>query len=832
MKSFGARLNRVSPLFFISTFLVLIISIIAIVYMNRTVEMVETATQNHLRAAALAASTLLSVEELDQFHTVEDMKKPEWESLRARLIEFGEKYQVLYVYYWRDYGDGRIQYIIDNDPDPENMANPDMFFDFDDPVESILAGEIYTSDLGVYTPTWDDLISGLAPVFAKDGSVYCAAGVDISDEIIIIQRRNMTILRSVLIGALTLSLLANGVGMWFYRKKALQSESANKSKSQFLSTMSHEIRTPMNAVIGISELALREDTSPKVREYIGRIKQAGVSLLAIINDILDFSKIEAGKMEIHPARYDLSSLLNDVATIIGIRLHDKSLQFKVNVDKSLPATLYGDEIRIRQILLNLLSNAVKYTKEGSIQFSVSGEALDAGNITLKFEISDTGIGIKEEDLKNIFGNFARFDSVKNRDVEGTGLGLAITSTLCRLMSGAVSVTSVYGKGSVFTACLPQKVIDAEPVSAHISAYESYPPPQPDSTARFTAPDARLLIVDDISSNLLVARGLLAPYKMIIDCCAGGAEAVSLAEKNYYDLIFMDHLMPGMDGVETTAKIRAAKTPSSGAPIIALTANVLSGMKEMFLENGFDDYLTKPIEIPKLDALVKKWIPKEKMKTAQEAEREARRDTPAAATATGSGIEIPGVDTVKGIAMTGGTVETYRQVLSAFCSDAEERFTWLEAVPAETQLPVFTIHAHALKSASATIGAEILSGEAAALEAAGKAGDLAVIREKLPGFYERLVETAGNVRAALGGGKHPPESGNTVLPSAYLREFTELRNALERQDIETIDRVLAEMNKKPFDERTLQTLANISDQILMSEFKEAAQTLKVLLAAGS
>ncbi|MDR2305511.1 MAG: response regulator [Treponema sp.] len=651
MKSFNLKHNMVSSLFFLSTLLVLLIAIVVTVYMNRTIKMVEISTQNHLRTSAMAAASLLDVEELDRFHTIEDMEKPEWEIIKAKLAKFAEQYQVLYVYYWRDYGDGRIQYIIDNDTDPETMANPDMFYPIDDPedpitstmVPYILAGNIYTSDLGIYTKSWDGLISGIVPVFNEDGTIYCAAGVDLSDETIIIQRRNMTILRTVLTIALALSLFASGAGMWFYRQKARQSENANKAKSQFLSAMSHEIRTPMNAVIGISELVLRENISPKVQDYIGQIKQAGGSLLAIINDILDFSKIESGKMEIHPAKYALPSILNDVVTIIGIRLHEKSLDFKIDVDSSLPYLLFGDEIRIRQILLNLLNNAVKYTKKGYIKFSVSGEITGKETINIKFEISDSGIGIKEEDLEKIFGDFVRFDNDNNRNIEGTGLGLAITYNLCRLMGGNISVASVYGKGSTFTVVLPQKILDAKPIGGNISgggpwhsapaegtAYENNLPEQTDSKVSFTAPDARILIVDDVSINLLVAEGLLAPYKMQIDCCTGGAEAISLMEKNHYDLILMDHLMPEMNGMETTAKIRALEAQAaegslhsqpeemnkpqgslSRIPVIALTADAIIGMKEMFLDNGFDDYLSKPIEMSTMHAIIKKWIPKEK-----------------------------------------------------------------------------------------------------------------------------------------------------------------------------------------------------------------------------
>jgi signal transduction histidine kinase/HPt (histidine-containing phosphotransfer) domain-containing protein/AmiR/NasT family two-component response regulator len=711
------------------------------------------------------------------------------------------------------------------------MANPEMFFSYMDPndpvtsemVPYIMAGNIYAADIGMYTEDWGGLISGVVPVFNEDGSVYCAAGVDLSDEIIIVQRGNMIVMRTVLLLALGFSLVASGIGIRFYRKKALQSDNANRAKSQFLSTMSHEIRTPMNAIIGISELVLREDMGPKIRDYLTRIKQAGVSLLSIINDILDFSKIEAGKLEVQPAPYALSSLLNDAATIISVRLYEKPIKFKINADSSLPGTLYGDEIRIRQVLLNILSNAVKYTKEGRIEFNVSGEARDIENITLKFEVSDTGIGIKEEDLENIFGNFVRFDAEKNRDVEGSGLGLAITYSLCRIMGGSVSVSSVYGKGSTFTVLLPQKIIDPEPLSANIAAYEDYNTGQTNSPVQFTAPDARLMIVDDISSNLLVAEGLLAPYKMIVDCCTGGAEAIGLAQKNYYDLIFMDHLMPGMDGIEATAKIRET-TINPSAPIVALTANAVAGMKEMFLKNGFNDYLSKPIEISKLDEIVKTWIPREKQIKTTDAVTRAEFEGDA-------GLSIPGLDITMGINMTGGTIEGYRRVLASFCKDAAERLLKLAAVPAEGDLSAFVIHVHALKSAAATIGAPALSGEAAELEAAGKSGDMAVITEKLPAFYGHLKDTREKINAALAGGAQAPSSGS-ANNDGVSGLFLELKAAVEAKDIEAIDRITAELTGKGLDKETRETLDAISDLLLVSKFKAASAKLDELFEHGA
>jgi CheY-like chemotaxis protein len=614
----------------------------------------------------------------------------------------------------------------------------------------------------------------------------------------------------------------------------------------------------MNAVIGISELALRENPNPKIRDYIVRIKQAGTSLLSIINDILDFSRIESGKMEIHPGRYSLSSLLNDVVTIIGVRLHEKSLQFKVDIENNMPGTLFGDEIRIRQILINLLSNAVKYTKQGYIEFTVTSEFINSDTVNIKFVVADSGIGIKDDDLKNIFGNFTRFDMDRNRDIEGSGLGLAITHNLCRLMGGVISVSSVYSKGSTFSVVLPQKIVDSKPLSHRISPNGNYASDQP-VAIQFTVPEARVLIVDDISSNLLVAEGLLAPYRMQIDCCSGGAEALKLAEAKPYDLILMDHLMPGMDGIEAVKRIRSSEKIRKSLPIVALTANAVTGMKEMFLENGFDDYLSKPIEISKLNDVIRKWIPRDKRKpltgnstprpaVKKEAEivsgaaarAEAESEVPEAAALNALSEDLPlfsieGLDAAKGVEMTGGTESAYRQVLAIFCKDAAERMLLLKAFPGEPELAAFVINVHALKSISGTIGAAQLSKQAADLEAAGKAGDLDTIRKEFPQYYGGLQKLTEDIRQVLALTEPPGkirENSGSESPGGRARELLgELRSALEAEDIKNIDRILEELTKQPLGEKTMGVLAAVSDQVLLAEFKAAIAMLDTLTASN-
>jgi signal transduction histidine kinase/CheY-like chemotaxis protein len=384
---------------------------------------------------------------------------------------------------------------------------------------------------------------------------------------------------------------------------------ASRAKSAFLARMSHEIRTPMNAIIGLSEALFQRDLPDEIVEDVWNIKQAGISLLSIINDILDFSKIEAGKVDIVNSDYMFSSLIHDVENIIKFRIAETPLKFITNIDAGLPSKLRGDMVRIRQILLNLLTNAVKYTREGSVTFTVSdaGTIPADGKILLSFEVADTGIGIKQEDLEMLFESFSRLDSQKNQGIEGTGLGLAISDNLCRLMGGEIRVRSVYGQGSVFTALIPQDIVDRQPFRPQAEKTETAPPRAGKRRSEFTAPEAKVLAVDDAVVNLAVIKNLLLPYKLGLDTCLSGERAIAMVKQKHYDLIFMDHMMPGMDGVETTAALRDLED-GNAIPVIALTANAVSGMREMFLKSGFNDYLSKPIDITKLDALMAAWIP--------------------------------------------------------------------------------------------------------------------------------------------------------------------------------------------------------------------------------
>ena len=395
------------------------------------------------------------------------------------------------------------------------------------------------------------------------------------------------------------------------REQRRIADEANKAKSAFLANMSHEIRTPINAILGMDEIILRESNESETLSYASDIESAGKTLLSIINDILDISKIEEGKMEIIPVQYDLSSLVGDLVNMTRPRAERKDLRFDVHVDESLPHLLLGDEIRIRQCALNVLSNAVKYTEKGSVTLRVGYEELAEDRIALKVSVSDTGIGMKPEDMGRLFTPFARIEEQRNRSIEGTGLGMSITKQLLALMNSRLDVESVYGEGSTFSFSIEQPVVDWQPVGPLAKRYGA-------NAARksyrelFHAPEARILVVDDTPMNLTVIRGLLKRTRIQIDTAGSGREALAMAARERYDVIFIDHMMPEMDGIETLHELR--KLPGmEGAPCVALTANAISGAREMYLEAGFSDYLSKPVDGPKLEALLQDYLPPEKVK---------------------------------------------------------------------------------------------------------------------------------------------------------------------------------------------------------------------------
>jgi len=561
-------------------------------------------------------ASLVTAQELARYNTAEDMKRPDYQALRQKLLNFAEESGVLYVYYMR-VEDGQFQYIIDNDFDEATRVG------LDTPAEPItelpllskaLDGSVVVSTLGEYATGWEGLLSAYAPVYDLKNRLVAYAGADIHDESIRKSRKMVHILRVLEVVAVLAVFICGWYGFKHFRREANAAKAATVAKNKFLFHMSHEIRTPMNAIIGLSEQAEKNYGRPEALECLSVIKRAGRSLLVILNDILDFSKIESGILQIGSSPYQTSPLFDDLLALTRTKIADKDIELISGISPEFPASLIGDESRVREILLNLLSNAAKYTEKGFIRFSAVSRPDDSGQVILTFTVADSGIGIRRNDLPRLFSDFCRLDDRLAVGVDGTGLGLAITRGLCQAMGGDVYVDSQFRVGSTFTAVIRQWVgPEARTLGGHVAEAG-----EQDEIKYFTAPEFRVLVVDDNEINLIVAEGLLRPYAMQTTFCLSGKEALKKLIEHDYGLVLMDHIMPGMDGLETVAVIRAMGGRFATLPIIAVTANAMAGMEELFLKNGFDDFLTKPLEIQKLHALLEKWVPRRGGKAVEKA----------------------------------------------------------------------------------------------------------------------------------------------------------------------------------------------------------------------
>ncbi len=499
------------------------------------------------------------------------------------------------------------------------------------------------------------------------------------------------------------------------RVNAEAAEAANQAKSQFLANMSHEIRTPLNAILGLSEMALREESPQGKDACLKDIRGSGRNLLENINSILDLSKIEEGKMEVEPEEYRILSVLHDVITVLGLRAREKKLDFQAEIDETIPAVLWGDNVHISHIIMNLGSNAVKYTQEGAVTLSVTWEPEAGARGVLVLHMKDTGVGIRREDMPYLFRSYGRLDRKANRHIEGTGLGLSIVQNLTELMHGTVGVESVYGQGSDFWVRLPQTVIDAAPCGPY---RESVQREEGLHQASFSAPDAVVLLVDDQPINQKVCLGLLEPYGMQLFTAASGPEAIERMTQVWPDLVLMDHMMPGMDGVEATTRIRAMgkKDPYFAVvPILALTANAMKGAREFFLANGFNDFLSKPMDLDKLDRVLGAWVPEDKQLPPRREESARTEPVPPDLAV------LPGLDAAKGMAFC-GRAEVYRQTLAMFAGQLSDRVRRIRAALEKEREADYILEVHSLKSAARWVGAEDLGSRAEALEMAARADD--------------------------------------------------------------------------------------------------------------
>ncbi len=664
-------------------------------------------------------------------------------------------------------------------------------------------------------------------------------------------------------------------------------------KSDFLANMSHEIRTPMNAVIGMAEMALRENLSDSAREYINEIKSSGKSLLTIINDVLDFSKIESGKLDILPVEYEPMSIVNDVSNIVVTRLEDKDVELILDINPNIPNKLLGDNDRIKQVILNIVNNAVKFTNKGQVVLHLTFEENGDSDIILKGAVEDTGIGIKKEDLPKLFQSFQQLDSKRNRNIEGTGLGLAICKQLLALMGGSIDVTSIYEEGSTFSFEIPQKVLDNKPsisvksetriVAAGLMSnryvrrqlrdsirklgalYVDLPDEEeisllyekgasyffvespllsdkirefiernPQITTvlitnptenighdiknirivkkpvytlniamifnnedirydyfesnagifDFIAPDAKILIVDDNAINLTVAEGLLEPLKMQIDTATGGKEAVEKISEKMYDLVFMDHMMPEIDGVETTRIIRRFHKEYDTVPIIALTANAVDGTMEMFLSEGMDDFVAKPIEIRVLVSKVKRWLPADKIQKQHVSEAEETEHTT-------KKLKIGDLDVESALQLV-GTEKLFWSVLRDYYKVIEQKTASIREYEKTENWPAYTIEVHALKSASRQVGAHSLSEKAARLEKAGNDCDAELIHRDTEEMLQQYCSYIPVLRPYFEESKKKDVEKKQISSEKIKAFFEALRMAIEDLDIDTMEEITGKM----------------------------------------
>ena len=485
------------------------------------------------------------------------------------------------------------------------------------------------------------------------------------------------------------------------------------AKANFIANMSHEIRTPINAVLGMNEMILRECEDKAILEYAGNIDIASQNLLSIINDILDFSKIESGKMEIVNSEYKLGEALNDVVTMIELKAKQKGLQFDVEIDNDLPDTLYGDDVRIKQILLNLLNNAVKYTPKGNVKLRVFGESQEEKRVDLIMSVQDTGIGIRKEDVDGLFQHFHRMDLNANRNVEGTGLGLAITDNLVRMMDGKIEVDSTYGEGTIFTVHITQKVIGDGKLGDFVKNYRKSSGRLRKYQTSYTAPQVKVLVVDDNQINLQVVKNLLKKTLMQIVTCTSGAEALELLCGEHYDVILLDHMMPQMDGMETLKQSKRLEgNKNIDTPVIALTANAVSGAKEMYVREGFTDYLSKPIVGKDLEDKIAGYLSADKMQPVQE----MIENTVDCVQEKGeNGLLNPSV----GMKYCAGNKDIYLEVLKMFFNQYEVKAVDQQRYYENANWNDYTVAIHSLKTNAMNVGSEAFAEKCLQLERAGK-----------------------------------------------------------------------------------------------------------------
>lgn len=605
--------------------------------------------------------------------------------------------------------------------------------------------------------------------------------------------------------------------------KKEEAEHLAEVKSVFLANMSHEIRTPMNAVLGMNEMILRESSEEEIVEYAKNIERAGETLMSLINDVLDISKIESGKIEIHPDEYKLETLVDDLMNLVSVKAEEKGLEIRQEFDQDIPGRLYGDELRIKQILINVLNNAIKYTDKGTITFGLSWEQTEPDSMLLKIRVTDTGIGMKEEELKHIFDAFQRLDEKRNQSVEGTGLGMTITKQLIELMGGKISVRSKYGKGTTFYLELPQEILDPAPAQFQRKRKKA----EQQYRVSFVAPGVRILAVDDNPMNLAVLRGLLKKTEMQVDLVQSGLEAIAAVQKERYDMILMDHMMPKMDGIETMKQIRClAGNQNPMAPIIVLTANATAGSQKQYIEEGFDDYLAKPVQSEKLEQMIFEYLPK-RMIQKRDME-ESKRPEPWNDEKICKELSFYGIDVPAGLCYFNQDMEQYISAAKTFLQHAKEKEQKRKNSLETGDLKGYTIEAHSLKSNGRLLGDEQLGSMAEELEMAGVRGELDVIREKDALLEERVNRITEAIRWLLAYTEQDAEKkaiGQGIPLEEYEKQKQRLAELIEDYEEEEASELILKLQEQGADEKQSEELEKVRQCLEEFAYKDALKYLK-------
>ena len=590
-----------------------------------------------------------------------------------------------------------------------------------------------------------------------------------------------------------------------------EAENANQAKSTFLANMSHEIRTPMNAIIGFSELVLKMNITNEVRSYVNDIKFASHNLLAIINDILDISKIESGKMELVMDSYYTSQLLNAVSMIVAPQIAQKGLVFNTKIDQNIPRALYGDKVRIRSVLTNILNNAVKYTQEGSITFEASILKQTATHVTLQFKISDTGVGIKPENLDNLFESFERFDQKLHEGIEGTGLGLAISNGYINLMGGEIKVESTYQQGSTFTITLTQKIVDDKPLEQDYS--HNNIPQNTTSISNMKLYGLSVLVADDNIINLRVAHGILSYYGLVVDTASSGKEALELCRNKNYDFVFMDQMMPEMDGIEAMRQVRklgAHYQKGGGAKIIVLTADAIKGARESLISQGFDEYLGKPINVAQLERLFVRYVAPSRITYEDSSD-----DNNSSNSFSVLEDKLMGIDVAMGISNCGGKFEDYLKILKITYDYGEKQLEELKAAWEANDYETYIIKIHSLKSTSLNIGARGLSSMARSQEEEGRAGNYSYIDKHMQEFQDdgrKILEVIKDLliehNVISDPSANAEESADELDDAMLLRLYKNIDNCIDQFDFAKVFDILDEIKKYKVPEKHQQILEKL------------------------